>query len=130
MTVPLVAPPRETGLPLDGLDSDNVGVRTFEIEAAVGLLKRSAEVLLKVTFLTGEGTGGAALRIFAREAAVGAKSPEDEDGVFGRDTPVEDGVLGRDTEEGVLGRLGVEDIGFLICLAGVDAVDLVDVPVC
>jgi hypothetical protein len=56
-------------------------VRALDNDAAVGLLSLSAASLLRVTFLTGGGGGGGALRERARDAAVGAKRPED--GVFG-----------------------------------------------
>lgn len=72
-------------------------MRTFEMEAAVGLLRRSAALVLKVAFLIGVGTAGAAaFRAFARDAAVGANRPE---GVLGREVPavrVEPGVFGRE----------------------------------
>lgn len=111
---------------------DTVGLRTFEIDAAVGLLNRSAALLLRVAFLTGVGNGGAALRDLAKDAAVGANKPDE--GVLGRGV-VFDGVLGRTlVAEGVLGRLGValdDDLAYLVP-EGVEtaAVDLVDVPVC
>jgi hypothetical protein len=99
------------------------------------LLKRSAALLLRVAFLTGVGTGGAALRALARDAAVGANKPDE--GVFGRGAVV-DGVfertLGVETvDAGVLGVLGVIFDDDLVCLIleGVAvAVDLMDVPVC
>lgn len=124
--------------PRAGVDTfaagDTVGRRTFEIDAAVGLLKRSAALLLRVAFLTGVGTGGAAFRALARDAAVGANKPDE--GVFERGgTP--DGVfereLGVEADEGVLGRLGVDladDLGDLKLEGVVVAADLVDVPVC
>lgn len=56
-------------------------MRALDNDAAVGLLSLSAASLLRVTFLTGGGGGGGALRDRARDAAVGAKRPED--GVFG-----------------------------------------------
>lgn len=65
-------------------------------DAAVGLLRRSAELLFTVTFLVGVGSCGATLRDFAREAAVGANRP---DGVLGREP---EGVLGRTADEDVL----------------------------
>ena len=114
---------------------ERVGLRTFEIDAAVGLLKRSAAVPLKVALLAGVGNGGAALRALARDAAVGANRPDE--GVLGRGAPL-DGVLERamgvELDEGVFGRLGValdDDLAYLL-LGGVDMmeVDLVDVPVC
>jgi hypothetical protein len=104
------------------------------MDAAVGLLKRSAALLLKVALLTGVGTGGAGLRPLARDAAVGANKPDE--GVFERGV-VPDGVferaLGVDVAEGVLGRLGVVLEDGLACLmvegGDVTAGDLVDVPV-
>jgi hypothetical protein len=53
------------------------GVRALDRDAAVGLLSRSATPLERVAFLAGVGTGGWALRAFARDAAVGANSPDD-----------------------------------------------------
>lgn len=106
------------------------GSRTLELDAAVGLLKRSAALLLNVTFLTGVGTGGCALRARARDAAVGAKRLV----VFGRDVlaGVPPGVFGREVV-GVFVRLGVEVVDLLILapagVEGIDFVDLIDVPV-
>lgn len=93
-------------------------------------------MLLSVAFLVGVGTGGAAARDRASEAAVGANKPELEDGVFGLVTPAAAGVFGRAADAGVLGRLGegLVDAGRGV-RAGVDrpgllAVDRADVPVC
>lgn len=94
--VPLVAPTRMAGVfapPFAGLAGTGAGERALDIEAAVGLLRRSAALLLKVTFFVGVGSCGWAFRALASDAAVGADKPE---GVFGR---LDDGVLGR---EGVL----------------------------
>jgi hypothetical protein len=105
------------------------GVRAFDMDAAVGLLKRSAELLLKVAFFTGGGAGGRALRERARDAAVGANKPVE--GVFGRDTLVARmaGVFGR---EGVLAGvdLGVDLGADLEGLRIVEALELTDCPVC
>jgi len=95
-------------------------------DAAVGLLKRSAEVLLSATFFVGVGSCGAALRALAREAAVGANKP---DGVLGRAL---EGVLGRAAADAVLGRDGVEGKALgtgLVCLT-VEEVEVADWPVC
>jgi hypothetical protein len=102
VAVPRVGPPLAGGLAVlrAGLDVAVVGVRARDNEAAVGLLKRSAERLLKVTFFVGVGGSGCAFLALARDAAVGAKRPE---GVLGR---VEEGVLGRAAAPGV-GRDGV-----------------------
>lgn len=123
---PVVLPPLEEGA--------GAGSRTLEIDAAVGLLKRSAALLLSVAFLTGVGTGGCALRARARDAAVGANRPVE--GVFGRDAlaGVPPGVFGRKGVEGVFARLGVETVALLVDLLSlgvevVDFVDLIDVPV-
>jgi hypothetical protein len=78
---------------VDG-DAAMAGGRALDKEAAVGLLSRSMELLLKVDFLVGVGTGSGALRDRARDAAVGAKSPVD--GVFDR---LEVGVLAREASE-------------------------------
>lgn len=81
-----------TGRDVAGLvEGGEAGERALDKEAAVGLLRRSATLLLNVDFLAGGGTSGALLRDRARDAAVGAYSPED--GVFGRVTGV--GVLAR-----------------------------------
>jgi len=60
--------------------------RAFDSDAAVGLLRRSEALLLGATFFVGAGAC-CALRDRAKEAAVGAYSPED--GVLGRDAPAE-----------------------------------------
>lgn len=70
------------------------GSRAFDKEAAVGLLSRSMELLLKADFLVGVEAGRGALRDRARDAAVGAKSPVD--GVFDR---LEVGVLEKEASE-------------------------------
>lgn len=102
--VPRVAPPLAVGLvvPRAGLDVVEVGVRARDNDAAVGLLKRSAELLLSVTFFVGVGGKGWAFLARARDAAVGAKRPED--GVLGRVAGVVVLGVGRD---GVLARMGV-----------------------
>jgi len=82
-------------LVLAGLAGREEGVRAFDIDAAVGLLRRSAALLLKVAFFVGAGGCGSAFRALAREAAVGANRP---DGVFER------------TVEGVLGRVAVDGV--------------------
>jgi len=98
------------------------------MDAAVGLLRRSAALLLRVAFFTGGGAGGRALRERARDAAVGANRPEE--GVFGRDTLFgrAAGVFGR---EGVMGvDLGIDlgvDFGGLRM---VEALEMTDWPVC
>ena len=78
---------------VDG-DAAMAGGRALDKEAAVGLLSRSMELLLRVDFLVGVGAGSGALRDRARDAAVGAKRPED--GVFDR---LEVGVLAREASE-------------------------------
>lgn len=104
------APPRDEAAGVFALlTGGGAGLRTLEIDAAVGLLRRSADVLLSVGFLIGVGSGGAALRALARDAAVGANNPDPEEGVFGRDVlaGVDPGVFGRAIELGVFARLGV-----------------------
>ena len=76
------------------VDAATAGSRAFDKEAAVGLLSRSMELLLKADFLVGVGAGRGALRDRARDAAVGAKSPVD--GVFDR---LEAGDLAREASE-------------------------------
>lgn len=92
------------------------GTRALESDAAVGLLSRSAAALLNVAFFVGV-LGGGAFRALAKEAAVGAKSPEE--GVLGR---VEVGVFARVEGVGVvrLGRDGVLAgvVGVLFVMTG------------
>lgn len=116
--------PRIAGfaVPRTGVDAAEVGVRALFNDAAVGLLKRSAALLLSVGFLIGIGSCGCAFRALARDAAVGAKRPE---GVFGR---VVLGVLGRVVValgRGVLERDGVlgTDLGIGGFRVLVDEVD-------
>lgn len=68
-----------------GGGTGGTGDRALERDAAVGLLNLSDALVVLVDFLTGvAGVDAAcALRDLAKEAAVGAKSPEE--GVFGRD---------------------------------------------
>jgi len=78
----------------------------------VGLLNRSDALAEIVDFLTGVvGVEAGALRDLAKEAAVGAKSPEE--GVFGRVIAAEAAV----DRAAVL----VGEVGFLV--EGADAVD-------
>lgn len=81
--------------------------------AAVGLLSRSNTPVLDAAFFTGVGAGDCALRALAREAAVGANSPEE--GVFGRAVVavVCDGVFGR--ADGVFGLEGVLIGAGIVC---------------
>jgi hypothetical protein len=124
---PVVSPPRAAG---DALVIDLAGLAGAFVErasdAAVGLLRRSAELLLRVTFLVGVGSCGAALRDLAREAAVGANKP---DGVLGRAL---EGVLGRVVDEGVFVRDGVEGnaLGPDLVYLTAEEVDVTDWPVC
>lgn len=94
------------------------------MDAAVGLLNRSAALLLSVAFFTGGGAGEGTLRERARDAAVGANKPEE--GVFGRDALVActAGVFGREGVTGVdLGtNLGV--------VRTVEVLEAADCPVC
>ena len=96
---------------LGGVPTEPIGAaeRVLDSDAAVGLLRRSAELLPEATFFMGAGACGA-LRDRAREAAVGAYNPED--GVLGRDAPVEGDMLpnGRACF-GVPGFFGVADRG-------------------
>lgn len=94
------------------------------MDAAVGLLNRSAALLLSVAFFTGGGAGEGTLRERARDAAVGANKPEE--GVFGRDAFVActAGVFGR---EGVIGV----DLGTnLGVVRTVEVLEAADCPVC
>jgi hypothetical protein len=100
------------------------GLRAFDIDAAVGLLSRSAAPLLKVTFFVGAGGWGSAFRARARDAAVGANRP---DGVFGRIVEL-DGVFGRETVDGVFG-IGGTFLGVTLACRIV-VVEIVDWPVC
>lgn len=99
-------------------------MRAFDIDAAVGLLNRSAALLLSVAFFTGGGAGRGTLRERARDAAVGANKPKE--GVFGRDAFVvcTAGVFGR---EGVTGVDRGTDFGVLRTLEVLEATDC---PVC
>lgn len=100
------------------------GARAFDMEAAVGLLNRSAALLLNVAFFTGGGAGGRALRERARDAAVGANKPEE--GVFGRDRLAA-------CAAGVFGREGVEGVDLGTDLGGlrtVEVLEATDCPVC
>jgi len=82
----------------------------------VGLLNRSDALAEIVGFLTGVvGVEAGTLRDLAKEAAVGAKSPEE--GVFGRVTAPEVAV----DRAAVL----VGEVGFLV-----EATDAVDKPEC
>lgn len=96
-------------------------MRAFDMDAAVGLLNRSAALLLSVAFFTGGGAGGNALRERARDAAVGANNPEE--GVFGRDACMA-GVFGREGVEGV--DLGTDFGADLGGLRTVEAFELTD----
>ena len=121
------APPRVAGTAervLFAGAGGKVGARALERLAAVGLLRRSSVSFDAVCFRV--GTAGPESPPFARarDAAVGAKSPEpgfgglgdvvvDAEGVLGREL---DGVLGRVldgvfglTLDGVFGRDGVTD---------------------
>lgn len=98
------------------------GARAFDIDAAVGLLNRSAALLLSVVFFTGGGAGVGTLRERARDAAVGANKPEE--GVFGRDGACMAGVFGR---EGVAGVDLGTDLGVL---RTVEVLEAADCPVC
>ena len=123
----VLSPPRLAG---DDLVIVLAGVAFAEraSDAAVGLFRRSAELLLKVTFRTGGGNSGAALRAFAREAAVGANKP---DGVLGRAL---EGVLGRAEGRDVfVVRDGVEGNALganLVACLTVEVVEVADWPVC
>jgi hypothetical protein len=94
--------------------------RILDKDAAVGLLKRSAALLLSEVFLTGGGGWGGAFRDLAREAAVGAYRPDD--GVFGRAV---EGVFGRERDEavrdGVWARAGVMGV-FVTSLREIEGV--------
>jgi len=109
----------------EGLD---VGAEAiFAFEAAVGLLRRSIELLLIVVFLVGVGTRGGAFRDRAREAAVGANNPVE--GVFGRAEGV--GVLApvaASDREGVFALAGVA--GAFVAALLVVALEVTDCPVC
>lgn len=99
------------------------GARAFERDAAVGLLRRSDELAGSAVFFADVVVDAeVALRDFAREAAVGAKSPED--GVFGR--------IAGDDAVAVTGRTGVLGLTVLVGLTTnflVDPVEAVDMPV-
>ena len=91
---------------LGGPGGDATGVRIRDNDAAVGLLRRSAALLLTTAFLGGVEGFGCALRILAKDAAVGADRPVE--GVFGRLVVVvvaTAGVLGREVLPGV--RVGI-----------------------
>jgi hypothetical protein len=90
-----------------GDDGTIVAVRTLPADAAVGLLSRERSTLRGTL---GGGGGGAELRAFASEAAVGANRPDEDRGATGADAPAAaaamflDGVFG--LEDGVFGLRG------------------------
>lgn len=137
LVVPLAATaPRADDVPRGGVIVLGGVLFALEREEAVGLLRRSAEALLRATFFDGVGASADALRDLAKDAAVGANRL---DGVFARSVDgVDVGVL--DRNDGVFG-LGLvalvrEDfegvLGAVLGTAGlrVEEVDVVDVPVC
>ena len=107
-----------TGLDLGGAGGDATGVRIRDRDAAVGLLRRSAALLLMTTFFGGVEGFGCALRILAKDAAVGADRPVE--GVFGRLVVATAGVLGREVLAGVRGGILTAEAGVVDAILETD----------
>lgn len=104
-----------TGPPLATVGTGAEALALLKL-AAVGLLSRSITPEFDAAFLAGVGRDDCVLRALAREAAVGANSPEE--GVFGRAAAVGvavvcDGVFGR--ADGVFGLEGVLTGAGVVC---------------
>lgn len=111
--------------PERGAGAGAAAAEILALDAAVGLLRRSIELLLIVGFFEGVGIWGAAFRDRARDAAVGANKPVE--GVFGR---ADVGVLAREAASERDGVLLTGVAGTLVAGLLVVALEATDWPVC